>query len=140
MFLLAQTESQETGVSQTTPANIVVKGMFRQVKYATIEAWKLFYNDRLNNVAMYCDKTVKNTAPTRYRILSWDDRPESNVFLGAWDLHAPPLERGNNKDPSKQQDAMTENIKAILTELDSGSVPGFLWNKYMSYAHLEASS
>lgn len=138
MFILVESrpETKETVTEPTS--DVKIKGLYRQIRGGTIQAWKMFYKNRLENVADYCNKDVKNPIPVRYRILCWDDR--ENFLLGTWDLHSPPLERGNNKDPVKQEEKMKENIKKVLDELEGGSVPGFLWNQNMLFTSTEDSN
>lgn len=110
---------------------VIVKALYRQIKAASVDGWKLLYQERLKNVDDYCDKTKPNPSSVQYEILCWDERPDQNVLLGTWKLHSPPLERGKAKD--NQKEAMMNNIAHILHELESASVPSLLWNKYMTY-------
>ncbi len=111
---------------------LAIKGLFRQIKAASLQAWKLFFQDRLDMIDDYCDESKQNPVPRQYGILCWDERSEENLLLGIWRLHSPPLERNKVRETQKQD--MTQSIQATLVELEHGAVPHVLWNKFMSFS------
>ena len=80
-----------------------------------------FFQDRLDMVEDYCEKSKQNPVPRQYGILCWDERSEENLLLGTWRLHSPPLER--NRATQTQKEHMTQSIEATLLELEHGAVP-----------------
>ena len=107
-----------------------VVGVHRQVKAASVHAWKLYFKEILKNVQHLSQKG--NRLSIKYTILCWDERPEENTLIATWHLLWPSLERGKDKD--KQQQTMSQHVKSVIAELDAGKVPNHLWNKYMSLA------
>lgn len=109
-----------------------VLGVHRQVKAASVQAWKLYFKEILKNIQHLSQKG--NRLSIKYTILCWDERPEENTLIATWHLLWPSLERGKDKD--KQQQTMLQHVKSVIAELDAGKVPNHLWNKYMSLAHV----
>lgn len=107
--------------------NIV--GVHRQVKAASVQAWKLYFSEILKNIQHLKERA--NRLSVKYSILCWDERPEENVLIGTWHINWPSLERGKDKD--KQQQTLLLHVKSVLAELNDGKVPNHLWNRYMSY-------
>lgn len=107
--------------------NIV--GVHRQVKAASVQAWKLYFSEILKNIQHLKERA--NRLSVKYSILCWDERPEENVLIGTWHINWPSLERGKDKD--KQPETMLSHVKSVLAELNEGKVPNQLWNRNMSY-------
>lgn len=127
-------ESLKNGPDDT---ETTVLGVHRQVKAASVQAWKLYFTEILKNIQHLGQKG--NRLSIKYTVLCWDERPEENSLIGTWHLNWPSLERGKDKDKDKQQQTMLQHVKSVIADLSDGKVPNHLWNRYMSYK-LEGSS
>lgn len=122
-------EPREDELRGETDVRIV--GMQRRVKAASVDAWRLVYEERLTLLDDYMDKDRPKPQPRRYGIMCWDDRPEENVLLGCWRLQSPPLERGKVK--AEQRENVQRNVEENLASLRAGVVPSALWNRWMTF-------
>ena len=128
-------------VTETNEKNETsVKGVHRQVKAASVQAWTLNLTAKLREdiVEAYISKGSQKNIGPEYKILCWDDRPDQNVLNGTWYLRVP---ASTGKDPEKRKEVFRQQVESYLEELKTaGRTPSSLWNSYMSHEPAEQGS